>query len=69
MSYVKQNIYETETDSDIENRLVAAKGEGVEEAVEWEFGVSRHKLLYTEWINIKVPIEHRELYSISHDKL
>ena len=44
-----------ETDlMDIENRLVVAKGEGVGRGVEWEFGVSRCKLLHVEWINNKV---------------
>ena len=36
------------------NRLVVAKGEGVEGGVEWEVGVSRCKLLYIEWMNNKV---------------
>ena len=36
-----------------ENRLVVAKGEGGE-GIEWEFGISRCKLLYIEWINNKV---------------
>ena len=36
---------------DIENRLVVAKEEGVGGGMEWEFGVSRCKLLYREWIN------------------
>ena len=31
-------------------RLVVAKGEGVGGGMEWEFGVSRCKLLYIEWI-------------------
>ena len=34
--------------TDIENRLVVAKGGG---GMEWEFGVSRCKLVYIEWIN------------------
>ena len=38
----------------MENSLVVAKGKGVEGRMEWEFGVSRCKLLYTEWINNKV---------------
>ena len=37
-----------------ENRLVVAKGEGEQRRTEWEFGVSRCKLLYTEWINNNV---------------
>ena len=38
--------------TDIENRLVVAKGEKVRK--EWESGVSRCKLLYTGWIKNKV---------------
>ena len=37
--------------TDIENRLVVIKGEG---GMEWEFGISRCKLVYIEWINSKV---------------
>ena len=38
---------------------MVAKGEGVGEGwsgrgLDWEFGVSRCKLVYTEWINNKV---------------
>ena len=36
---------------DIENRLVVAKGEGGGGGMDWEFGISRHKLLYIKWIN------------------
>ena len=36
-------IYETDTDSDTENRLVVAEGEG---GMDWEFRISRCKLLY-----------------------
>ena len=39
-----EHIYET--DSDIDNRLVVAKGEGSEGGKYWRFGVSRCKLLY-----------------------
>ena len=35
----------------IENRLVVAKGEGGGGEMDWEFGISRCKLLYIEWIN------------------
>ena len=39
----------------------------------WEFGISRGKLLYKEWINNKVlllnkVLQHKELYSTSCDK-
>ena len=47
---------------DIENRLVVAKGEGVERGMEWEVGVSRCKLLYIEWINNKVLLYSTEKY-------
>ena len=43
-------LYKTETDSDIENRLVVTKGRG---GYDWEFGISRCKLLRIEWINNK----------------
>ena len=39
---------------DIENRLVAAKGENVGRGMDGEFGISRCKLLYIGWINNKV---------------
>ena len=40
--------------TDIENRLVVAKGQEVGGGMEWEVGISRCKLLYIEWINNKV---------------
>ena len=48
--------------TDSENRLAVAKDEGEEgeEGVEWEFGVSRCKLLYREWINSKVLLHSTE---------
>ena len=48
---------------DIENRLVVAKGEGVGGGLEWEVGLSRCKLLYTEWINNKVLLYSTRNYS------
>ena len=47
-------IYHTfkSLDSDIESRLVVAKGRS-RERVDWEFGVSRCKL-FCKWINIKI---------------
>ena len=49
---INQHIYEIETDLDIENRLVVAKGGGG--GKNWEVGISRYKLVYIEWINNKV---------------
>ena len=46
-------IYETETVTDIENRPVAAKGEGVGGGMEGEVGESSCELLYIGWINNK----------------
>ena len=39
---------------DIENKLVVAKGVGGGRGMEWEFGISRCKLVYREWIDNKV---------------
>ena len=39
-----------------------AKEEGVGEGVEWEFGVSRCKLLYMESINNKILLRNTESY-------
>ena len=41
-------IYRTETDSDIENRFVVAKGKGRGSGMNGEFGVCRCKLLHLE---------------------
>ena len=49
-----EHIYKTNRLTDIENRLVVAKGEEGEGGMDWEFGVSRCKRLYREWINNKV---------------
>ena len=50
---------------------MVAKGEGLGEGMECEFGVSRCKLLYIEWINSKVLQYSRELYlypMINHNR-
>ena len=39
---------------DIENRFVVAKREGGGGGMDWEFGISRCKLLYLERVNNKV---------------
>ena len=48
--------------TDTENRLVVAKGEVVEGRTDWEFGVSRGKLLHVGWINSKVLRDSAENY-------
>ena len=40
--------------TDIENRLAVTEGEGGRGGKDWECGISKCKLLYTEWINNKV---------------
>ena len=40
---------------DLENRLVVAKGEGEGgSGLDWEFGVSRFKLLHLAWISNEI---------------
>ena len=39
---------------DIENRFVVPKWEGVRRGMDWEFEVSRCKLLHLEWISNEV---------------
>ena len=46
--------YKTETD--MENTLAVAKGEKGERGMDWEFGVSRCKLLQLECIDNKVVL-------------
>ena len=62
MAQMNLSIYKTETDSDIENRLVVAKGEGGGGGKDWEFGVSRCKLVYIGWINNKALLYSTENY-------
>ena len=47
---------------------MVAKGEGGGGGMEWEFRISRRKLVCVGWINNKVLL-YRELRSISYDKL
>ena len=49
-----ESIYKTETDSDTENRLAVTKGEKEGSGRDWEFGVSRFKLLHLEWFSNEV---------------
>ena len=48
-----ESIYETETESQTQNRLVVAKRVGGGGRMEWEVEVSRYKLLYIQWIKNK----------------
>ena len=57
------NLSMKQKQTDIENRLVVAKEEGGGgERMDWEFGISRCKLLYIEWINNKVLLHSTRNY-------
>ena len=58
--------YKTETD--IENRFVVAKGEGVEIQMDGEFGVNRCQLLLSEWIINEVLLHSRGNYIQFHKR-
>ena len=47
-------IYETETNSQTERTELWPPRWGSRGGKDWEFGISRGKLLYIEWINNKV---------------
>ena len=47
-------IYKTETLTDMESRLVVAKVKRGGSGMDWEFGVSRCKLLHLKWISNEV---------------
>ena len=47
-------LYERNRFTDIQNRLVVAKGKGGGSGRDWGFGVSRCKLLHLEWISNEI---------------
>ena len=53
---------------EMRNRLVFAKVEVVV-GINWEFGISRHKLLYIEWIRNKVVLYNTGNHIQYPDKL
>ena len=57
-------IYEKETDSQTESRLVVVGGRRGGRVVDWDFGISRRRLIYS--MDKQSPtVWHRELFSIS----
>ena len=61
-------ICKIEADSQAERtKLSLPWGREHGEGMDWEFGVSRCRLLYIEWISNKVLL-YRELCSVSRDK-
>ena len=63
-----QHIYETKTEAQTQQTCGCQDGEVVEVGRIGEFGI-RGKLVSREWINKVLIMWHRELYSISCDKL
>ena len=49
-------------DTYIQNRLVVANGKGVVTGMNWEFGISKYKLLSIEWINNNALLYSTENY-------
>ena len=61
---VPKSIAKKDTCLDTENRLVVAQGERGGSGMDWEFGVSRCRVLHLEWMSN----EHRELCPVSWDR-
>ena len=47
------------------NRFAAARGERRKNGMDWEFGVSRYKLLHLDWIGNEAPLNSAGIYSQS----
>ena len=50
----QMNLFMKEKQNHGRREYVVAKGEGVRRGMDWEFGISRCKLVYIDWINNKV---------------
>ena len=50
----KERAYKTETAYRVENRVVVPKGGLREGGMDWEFGVSKYKLVHIQWTTNKV---------------
>ena len=62
--------YKTETDSNIKNRFVVAKGERGGRKMDWEFEVGRCQLLHLEWISKVLMysiVNCIQYYAINHN--
>lgn len=55
---------ETETDSQTADRLAVVKRWAGRGGMDWDFEVSRGKMLYTEWINRILLYNKRTLFNI-----
>ena len=54
--------YKIKTDSKTENRLEVAKREGGGSGMDWEFGLSRCKLLHLKWISNEILLYNTGRY-------
>ena len=54
-------------DQESKRVVLTDTGVGIEGWLQWEFGISRCKLLYIGWVNSKV-LQFRKLCSLSCDK-
>ena len=60
----QMNLSTKEKQTQIENRLVVAKGEEGGSGMDRKFGVSRCKLLHLEWISNEVLLCNIENYPV-----
>ena len=59
----QMNLQNRNRSIDMENRLAVDKGEGRGRGMDWEFGVGKCKLLYTEWIYTELLYTARSYYT------
>ena len=52
----RMNLSRKRKQTHVKDRFVVAEGGGGGGGVDWEFRVSRCRLLYIEWINSEVPL-------------
>ena len=64
----QMNLSTKQKQTQKQDRFVIAKWEDSGEGRDWEFGISRCKLLYIEWVNKVLLYSTGKLYSISCDK-
>ena len=57
-----ESICEAEQHTDIEKKLVVAKGKGGTGGIDWDFGVGSCKLLHIGWMDNKVSLYSTRSY-------
>ena len=61
-NYTNELIYKTETDTYVENKLMATGGNGA--GINWETGIDTYTLVNTKQVTSKGLSQHRGLYSV-----